>query len=326
MNVEKKPIVVNDDHQYPKLSWSAILGGVVLTLAVYLIMALIGISLGLSSIDFEDGVPDAELFSWASGLWYLISVVLSLFAGGYVAGRFSGNITHFSGVFNGLMVWALASFVSLYMVGAGVSKAGKGVGKALHYGASSIDNLMPSGNPFKGVNALKHLEMDSLSKASKEFNEFLEETDNEDLKRVVKKELKKVKRAAKSAATMIVKSPDNIDRASSKLKNQIKNSADKINSEVDKKEVIAAIAQETNMSEEEVRRSINEWNENVENWTENLDEKFKELKEESLEFADDVTESIALVSGLAALTFILGALSAAFGGFTGRRRILHESL
>lgn len=326
-NIENQTVVVNEDHSLPHLSWSAILGGVLLTMAIHSVLILIGFSLGMASLDLDDGSSfNAELFSWSSSIWYLLSVVLSLFAGGYVAGRFSGNINQFSGVFNGLMVWALGSFITLYLVTSGVGQATKGVGKALNYGVSSIGDMVPSKNPFKQMDVLDQLDMNTLSEASENLNEFLKETDNQDIKRVVKKEVKKLKRTAKASAMMMVKSPQNIDKASSKLKKQIQSSAKRVNSELDIKEVISAIAEKTTMSEEEVKNSIKEWNSAIENWTANLDEKVKELKEQSLEMADEVTEALALFSGLAALSFLLGAASSAFGGFTGRRRVTHDGL
>ena len=75
-----------------KISWSAVLAGVVVALVTQLILNMLGIGIGAATLDPMTGDnPSATSFSIGAGLWFSLSGILAALAGGYAAGRLAGK-------------------------------------------------------------------------------------------------------------------------------------------------------------------------------------------------------------------------------------------
>src|SRR5262245_25825705 len=77
-----------------RISWGAVLAGVVVALVAQLILNMIGVGIGASTLEPGPGAdanPSARGFSIGAGLWWTVSGVLAALAGGFAAGRLSGQ-------------------------------------------------------------------------------------------------------------------------------------------------------------------------------------------------------------------------------------------
>jgi hypothetical protein len=115
------PPVAVDETRPPwrhRLSWGAILAGVVIALITQLLLNLIGIALGAASLAPLSGSnPTATSFTIGAGIWFIISSILAALAGGYAAGRFSGAQRDTTAGWHGLTAWALAMLLLAYLLG-----------------------------------------------------------------------------------------------------------------------------------------------------------------------------------------------------------------
>jgi hypothetical protein len=94
-----------------RVSWGAVLAGVVLALATQSILNLIGIGIGASTLDPAGSAnPSAASFSIGAGIWGIVSGIISAFVGGYTAGRLSGKPKQ-TGGWHGLTAWALSTLL-----------------------------------------------------------------------------------------------------------------------------------------------------------------------------------------------------------------------
>jgi hypothetical protein len=100
-----------------RISWSAVLAGVAFALVIQLILNLIGIGIGMATLDpgTADN-PSAESFSLMAGLWWLLSGILASFLGGYAAGRLAGKPHEGTAGWHGLIAWAATTLVIVYML------------------------------------------------------------------------------------------------------------------------------------------------------------------------------------------------------------------
>jgi hypothetical protein len=104
------------------IAWSAIVAGSLVALAVGLVLAILALGLGLGAVDVVSGEDaDAGTITGAIGVWWTVSALLSLFVGGWIAGRIAGGPFAPGGVFLGILVWALVTLASLYILTTGVS-------------------------------------------------------------------------------------------------------------------------------------------------------------------------------------------------------------
>lgn len=104
---------VDDD----RISWAAIFAGAACALALQIMFALAAAGLGLEMVD--DGDPSGA--GWGTGIFFAITSIASMFAGGSIAGRLAGASFVPSAVLHGVVVWALVLFGVTWM---GVSATG----------------------------------------------------------------------------------------------------------------------------------------------------------------------------------------------------------
>jgi hypothetical protein len=112
------------------VSWAAVFGGAIVALAFQMLFTTLGAGIGAAAIDPYDrdnpvkGVPTGAL------VWWLVTGLISLFVGGWVAGKLSGA-TSFSdasiavGGMHGLVMWSLATVLTFLLL---LTSAGKLIG------------------------------------------------------------------------------------------------------------------------------------------------------------------------------------------------------
>ena len=129
-----------------RISWGAIFAGVVLAIAVQLVLGILGTGIGLTLVDPVEGTtPGAAGFGIGAGIYWLVTTVVALGAGGYVAARGAGVHDRFDALLHGLVVWGVTLILTLYLltsavggiiggafrtVGSVASAAGTGIGAA----------------------------------------------------------------------------------------------------------------------------------------------------------------------------------------------------
>ena len=102
-----------------RVSWGAVLAGVVVALVTQLILNLLGIGIGAATLDPAAGSaenPSASSFSIGAGIWFALSGILASLAGGYAAGRLAGKPKESTAGWHGLTTWALTTLVVFYLL------------------------------------------------------------------------------------------------------------------------------------------------------------------------------------------------------------------
>lgn len=100
-----------------KVSWGAVLAGVVVALVIQLLLNMLGIGIGAASLDAGGGDnPAASSFSIGAGIWWTLSGIIASFAGAYAAGRLSGKPKEGTAAWHGLTSWAVTTLVIFYLL------------------------------------------------------------------------------------------------------------------------------------------------------------------------------------------------------------------
>jgi hypothetical protein len=112
------------------MSWSAIFGGAVVSLGIWMLLHSLGLAAGLTAID-PNQQGSLRGIGIGTGVWSVIAPLLALFAGGFVAAYSAGLLDRTSGVIHGLVLWgltAVAGALLLTMAVATTVRAGMNVG------------------------------------------------------------------------------------------------------------------------------------------------------------------------------------------------------
>jgi hypothetical protein len=88
-----------------------------MVIAIQLLLSLLGAGVGLSTINTNDGsTPAASSIGIGAGVWWLISSCVALVVGGYVAAWLAGIEIRFDGVLHGLITWAIATLLIVWLL------------------------------------------------------------------------------------------------------------------------------------------------------------------------------------------------------------------
>jgi hypothetical protein len=123
---------------FRRVSWGAVMGGVVVALITQLVLSMLGIGIGVSTISPATGdTPDAGAFSLGAALWWTVSGIISAFVGGWMAARLSGALAA-SAALHGLVTWATTTLVVLFLM---ATAAGSLLGTAVGFLGNTLSGV-----------------------------------------------------------------------------------------------------------------------------------------------------------------------------------------
>jgi hypothetical protein len=119
-----------------QVAWGAVFAGAAIALVMQIILNMIGLGVGLSTLDVAQGdSPSVSSMSVDAGVWFVISGVLAAGLGGYIAGRLSGKASRSTTAYHGLISWAVSTLAVIYLLSAAASGI---VGGALSTASSAL--------------------------------------------------------------------------------------------------------------------------------------------------------------------------------------------
>ncbi|XHX77542.1 MAG: hypothetical protein RBJ76_24400 [Stenomitos frigidus ULC029] len=148
-------IPVADYHD--RVRWGPIIAGLVVALSTQLVLSALGAAIGLSSIS-GSGSPrsDAGDVGSAVGIWAIISLLISLFLGGWTTTRACGPMNRSTGLLNGAILWATTLAISAWLLSSGVAGAfgiaASNAGEVINQAQQSTGGL-PNPTATPGVTA-----------------------------------------------------------------------------------------------------------------------------------------------------------------------------
>lgn len=121
-----------------RISWGAVFAGVVAALVVQMLINMLGIGIGLASVQAGNtgDNPDAGTLSIGAAIWFTLSGIIASYAGGAVAGRLCGGGTESTARWHGLVTWCTATLVVLYLLGSAIGSVVGGSFNAIGSAAS----------------------------------------------------------------------------------------------------------------------------------------------------------------------------------------------
>lgn len=119
------------DRRQPTLRWSAVFAGGACSVAIWLLLELLGVGAGLYVRHAADSPGGMHAAGVATRIWSLVAQVIAMFFGGMVAGKFAQTYERKLAGLHGLVMWALTSLVGMWatiwvitMLTAGVRRGG----------------------------------------------------------------------------------------------------------------------------------------------------------------------------------------------------------
>lgn len=306
------------------ISWRSILGGIVTVIAFLLVLNLIGLAIGLGTINPTDESNPLEGLGTGSIIWWIMSNLIALFAGGYVAGRAGNSFFSKAGVMQGFLTWALYCVLSVLIVSSAVgtliSGVGTIVGKALSAtGEAVVEQVAPEIG-----NRLQNLDY-NLIEAREEIYQLLRDADKEALDpETLEKKAEKVVSEAESQADDAVMNPRQAEKEVAEVFEKAKDKFEPAFEEVDKEALVNILVKRTAMSKSEAERTVDNYLEAYEDLREETEALLEKSKEKARENAEEAAEAVAEAAVFLAIALILGVVVAMLGGLAGVKNLRHD--
>lgn len=116
------PVATTTYHD--QVRWGPIVAGLAIALSTQLVLSALGVAVGSSSLG-DSGAPRTEApgVGVGVGIWSIISLLISLFVGGWTTARTSGRMNRDTALLNGAILWASVLALSAWLLSSGVSGA-----------------------------------------------------------------------------------------------------------------------------------------------------------------------------------------------------------
>lgn len=120
-----------------RVSWGAIFAGGVMALATFLLLTLLGGSIGLS---IRDEVT-TETFGTSASIWAIASTIIALFVGGYITSQCTVGENAGESVVHGIIMWGVVFAFIVWMTIAGVRVGFSAMMGVASVGASAMEGV-----------------------------------------------------------------------------------------------------------------------------------------------------------------------------------------
>ncbi|RMO84318.1 hypothetical protein ALQ33_00682 [Pseudomonas syringae pv. philadelphi] len=303
-----------------RISWSAILAGVVLAMVVSLLLNLLGTAIGSASIDPMQEANPLSGIGTGAGIWVVVSSVISLFVGGWAASRLAQR----EGAFHGLLVWASVSLITVYLVssavtgvvrgglnlaGSGMSALGSGIAQVAPAVGSKIqDQLRAQGIDFNLDDIQGEIETAMRQTGKPELN-----PDN------VKQEAQATQQDAQNTAKQSAQNPQQADEQLGGLMDRIKAKGDQAWDAADRQALVNLIKARGNKTDAEANQIVDQAQASYRQAYAKYQELKAQAEQKAREAAEVTAKRVSQGAWILLITLVISGLVAAGAGVLGRR-------
>lgn len=317
------------------ISWSSIFAGVVTFFAVFITLSFISSAIGFGMLTPTSDNPFAGIGTSLT-VWTVVALIISFLCAGFVGGLTSQRM----GMVHGFLTWATSivmifilviytTVASVSTIGSGVASVGSAVGSAAGQAASGV-GLFISDNAGKLVGNVDI----NTDEVQKNIKEILIDTDEETLQpEYIQNQMNAASEDVQAAAKEVALHPENADEIANQLIESLKERSQTIGQGVDKEAVAAAVAKNTDLTEEEAKQATDNIYEGIQNASKEAEEaldraavQIEEAKasvqegvEDARETAEDVSNTTAKASIWTFVALVVSAVITAYAGVFGSR-------
>lgn len=308
-----------------RISWSAVFAGVICTLIVHILLALLGTAIGATTIDpMEEKNPLQHLGTGAL-VWTAINMLLAMAAGSYVAGRLAQR----EGAMHGLLMFGLSTLFTIWLA---VSLASSVLGGAMNIVGSGFQALgsgISAAAPSVTQMAKDKLQENNinLGDLQNELETTLRQTGKPELQpENLQQDANKEAQNAENQAADTAKQPQNAD---TDLTNWLRGIMDRHSDTLqaaDRDALKNIIKARTGKSDQEVDQIVAQTEQSYQQAMQKYQELKQQAEQKAREAAEQAAAATAKASWYAFFMLIIEAILAGVMGMIGRRTQPHQVL
>ncbi len=334
--------VAYEAKQIKTISWGSIIAGIVTVMAISILLSTLGSSLGFAMVEptSDDPVNGAGM---AVGVWTLFSIVISLFAGSFIAGRLAGC----DGMIHGFLNWASALLVASVLGAMLVSSSIKTAGNALGTIASATGSMLSTGSEALGSglstmgNAGHNLFEEIMLDTHLPPDGFQSEVESALIKSGIptlqpdylKGQLQGAKDDILAATRLMAVGSEPNDQVASALVEKLKQRSKTIAANINRDDIKRALAQNTDFTSSEADRMVENILRTRDRAVQDVSERLSEVqaniqqaqqryelwKKQAAEKAEQMSKAAAKAALWSFFALLIGAIGSTLAGFWGAK-------
>ncbi|MDR1729544.1 MAG: hypothetical protein LBR52_02670 [Prevotellaceae bacterium] len=331
---------------WSRISWGSVIAGVITVIAISILLSILGTSIGLFMFDPTESHPASGIGA-TMGIWTAVSLLISLAAGGFVAGKLSGS----DGFIHGFLVWSSTLIVGIIFVvaisasairlttnilGSVTSAAGhvlSGAGSLVKGGSSELADAVHSifgeinMDDSKGIDQSQNVSQNMLTALRKSgVKEFQPE--------YLQNQMDGIKVDFNKSVKQLATHPNDAENILNGFLNRLQERENTFASQISRDDLEKAIANNTSLSKVEVHKAVDQYMELIDKARVQGQEKIQQLqqsieqakedwlvfKQKALEQAKKAAHAAAWSGIISFFALIIGACICCYAGMFGTRK------
>lgn len=270
-----------------RVSWGAIFGGALIMLVTLMLLSLLGIGIGVGSINPMEESQPLQGLGTGTLIWWIVSNLIAVFAGAYTAAKLTNLSYQLSGLLHGILTWSLYALISFILltstVGGIISGVGSAVSKTLSAVEMDVTDITDLADQADiDTDRINRLIQDALAEDQEYGDEVAESQQfNIDLMAIV--------------GEVFIKDGE-------------------FDTNIDRGELERSVARNSTLSRQDAERAADVIIEEYEE----IEQQVQQLAQRAKEASQEVAEAVSRAAIWSFVALLLGVITAAIGGMLGK--------
>jgi hypothetical protein len=296
------------------ISWGAVFAGVVVTLALQSMLSVLGVAIGAGT--FNPG--ETEGFGVGAGLWFIISAVISLFIGGWVAGRLSGAMGTMDSTLHGVLTWGLSTLIGFWLITTALGNIIGGAANIMARATETLTQQIDQGQLGGFAELLMPEEVQDIAQIRDEAEELLRTAARARAELGLPKEP-----AAQDDSEPRSEIQEDIEEFDTLILQTFTRAEEQFR-QGDREEIKSFLQERADLDQLEAQSKVQDWEERYQQAYQELQKTRARAGLRIERVADDAASNVALTATWLFFIMLLSAIAAGLGGLLARRRARQE--
>jgi hypothetical protein len=302
-----------------RISWGAVFAGFIVAVMISLVLALLGMAIGLGAVDpAREANPFSGLGPGAA-IWWVASSLIALFLGGWVAARMAGVPRGFDGAVHGVLTWGLVSLATFFLIGSAIGRIIGGAGSLVGQGLGLAGQGLSAAAP-KAADAAKDMLRDqgiTLGAIKKEAEQLLSQTGKPGLQpEALEQQARQAGQAAQAGGSQAAQAPDEAGERMQAILQRIQDQGKGVASQADR-EAAVNILVNRGQTRAQAEATVDRWQATLQQASQKLDQTKAQAEAKAREIGQTAASGMSQASLWAFIGLLLGGFAAALGGRLG---------
>jgi hypothetical protein len=302
-----------------RISWGSVFAGLIVAIMISLVLASLGMAIGMGMVDPAREANPFSGLGLGAAVWWVVSSLIALFLGGWVAARMAGIPRGFDGAVHGVLTWGLVTLATFFLVGSAIGRIIGGAGSLLGQGLGLAGQGVAAAAP-KAADAAKDVLRDqgiTMGTIKSEAEQLLRQTGKPGLQPgALEQQARQAGQAAQGGASQAVQAPDDAGAQMQAILQRIQDQGKGVASQADR-EAAVNILVNRGQTRAQAEATVDRWQASLQQASQKLDETKAKAEAKAREIGQTAASSMSKASLWTFIGLLLGGFAAALGGRLG---------